>query len=64
MQEDNGSMRMLKTEELGFMNPNKVIHEEECFKIKKCYFKVQSINESGFSAQGISREDYYSWKRR
>lgn len=34
----------------------------DIFKVRKCYFQVETISEYGISAKGISRQEYHKKK--
>jgi hypothetical protein len=36
----------------------------DVFRVRKCYFEVETISEYGISAKGISRHEYFDKKKR
>jgi len=36
----------------------------DVFKVRQCYFEVETINEYGISAKGIGRHEYFDKKKR
>lgn len=37
--------------------------EGDVFRIRRCYFEVESISGGGISAKGISRHEYFDKKK-
>lgn len=35
----------------------------DVFKVRRCYFEVETISEYGISAKGMSRKEYYKKKK-
>lgn len=36
----------------------------DVFRVRKCYYEVETISEHGISAKGISRYEYFDKKKR
>lgn len=36
----------------------------DVFRVRRCYFEVETISEYGISAKGISRKEYFDNKKR
>lgn len=36
----------------------------DVFRVRRCYFEIETINEYGISAKGIIRKEYYDKKKR
>lgn len=46
------------------LNINKnVCSVGDVFKIRRCYFEITMINESGISAKGISRKEFFEKRK-
>ena len=48
---------------LGHGNRN-LCRVRDVFKVRQCYFEVETISEYGISAKGISRKEYFDKKKR
>lgn len=67
MQANDGSMVGVNEKQfksfLGHGNRN-LCRVEDVFKVRQCYFVVETISEYGISAKGISRKEYFDKKKR
>lgn len=36
----------------------------DVFKVRRCYFEIETITKDGISAKGISRKEYFDKKNR
>ena len=67
MQANDGAMVGLNQEQfkslIGHGNRN-LFRVGDVFKVRQCYFEVETISEYGISAKGISRKDYFDKKKK
>lgn len=65
MQEPNGDMTIIKTPDKMAMavSTGKYVRVDDVFRIRNCYFVVESLKRTGFVAKGLSREEYFSRRR-
>ena len=66
MQAQDGSMVGLNQEQfkslLGHGNRN-LCRVGDVFKVRQCYFEVETIGEAGIVSKGISRKEYFKKKK-
>ena len=67
MQAQDGSMVGVNEKQfkllLGHGNRN-LCRVGDVFKVRQCYFEVETISEYGISAKGINRKEYFDKKKR
>lgn len=66
MQANDGSMVMLQESQFKqFMEhgTSNLCTVGDVFKVRHCYFEVETISEYGISAKGISKREYFEKKK-
>ena len=67
MQANDGSLVGLNEKQfqnfLGHGNRN-LCRVGDVFRVRQCYFEVETISEHGISAKGISRHEYFDKKKK
>ncbi|MBA7653781.1 hypothetical protein ES703_61642 [subsurface metagenome] len=67
MQANDGSMVAISTEQFKAFNEHgtaNLCRVGDVFRVRRCYFEIDTISECGISAKGISRHEYYEKKKR
>lgn len=67
MQARDGSMVAITTEQFKTFNEHgtaNLCRGGDVFRVRRCYFEIETISEYGISAKGISRHEYYEKKKR
>lgn len=66
MQANDGSIVGLEEEQYeSFLKHNNtnLITVGDVFKVRGCHFRVENISESGISAKGISKREYFDARK-
>lgn len=67
MQADDGAMVAVTEKQFNSFNQHgtaNLCRVGDVFKVRQCYFEVETISEHGISAKGISRHEYFDKKKR
>lgn len=67
MQAPDGAMVAVTEQQFNAFNEHgtaNLCRVGDVFRVRKCYFEVETISEYGISAKGISRHEYFDKKKR
>lgn len=67
MQANDGTMVAITTEQFDRFNKHgtaNLCRVGDVFRVRQCYFEVETISEYGISAKGISRHEFFEKRKR
>ena len=66
MQNPDGSMSMITMEKFNDITQQggrNACRVGDVFRVRRCYFELESISDYGISAKGISKHEYHARKK-